>query len=109
MTNEIAKEQKCIVMRNSVELWVDAEKAAKFQADWEGQQIKGAVGFEGRTLNTADIVGVFKPEDMEAVTRRKNGEWQDKKGRWLQKGDKVCPGCGNIIPFGKTCGNCAGW
>lgn len=87
-TNEIAKEQKCIVMRNGIEIWTDADKASRFQKDWESNAVRGAVGFEGRSLNTADLLGVFFPCDMEDLRRRKNFQWKCQHGTWHDRQEK---------------------
>lgn len=87
MTNEITLQQKCIVMRNGIEIWTDSKKAERFEQDWV-HGLKGAVTFEGRTLNTADILGVFLPDDMEDLIRRKNKQWKCKHGEWHDIGEK---------------------
>lgn len=90
MTNEITKSQKCVVMRNGVEIWADAEKADGFGDDCV-KGMKGMVKFEGRYLNTADFVGVFFPDDMESLVRKKNKQWKCKHGTWHDMGEKcVC-------------------
>ena len=84
MTNKITVPQKCILMRNGVEIWLDSEKAERFGNDWTAG-LKAVVKIEGRFLNTVDITGIYSPEDLENLTRRKNGEWQCKKGYWHAK------------------------
>ena len=64
------------------------------------------IELDGEVLNTADIVGIFSPQTVENMIRRKNGQWQGKDGKWYNRGDRVCGKCGNIIPFGKSCGYC---
>lgn len=87
MTNEIANQMKCIVMRNGIEIWTDARKAEQFEQDWV-HGLKGAVTFEKRTLNTADILGVFLPDDMEDLIRRKNKQWKCQHGNWHDRNEK---------------------
>lgn len=87
MTSEVSRPMKCIVMRNGVEVWTEAEKAERFEQDWVNG-LKGAVRFEGRTLNTADILGVFLPGDMEDLIRRKNRQWKCRHGEWHDIGEK---------------------
>jgi hypothetical protein len=110
MTNQLENLQKVIVMRNGIEIWTDSTKAERFQADWAGGQVKGAIGFEGRTLNTADILGVFTPQDLADLTRRKNGEWECKQNKWHMRNTKCdcmitdergtfTPGSGWVKPF----------
>ena len=42
----------------------------------------------GRSINTADCTGVYLPEDMQDLTRRKNGQWKCKENYWHDKGIK---------------------
>lgn len=88
MTRELSKNQKIIVLRNGVEIWTDSEKAERFQEDWTNGLVKGAVTFEGRSLNTADVIGVVLPIDMEELRRRKNGQWKCNSGKWHDRGEK---------------------
>ena len=84
MTTEIANKQKFVLMRNGIEVWADLEKAERLETDL-ATGLKGCVRFEGRSLNTVDIIGVFLPEDIQNLTRRKNGEWQCEQSRWHKK------------------------
>ena len=74
-------------MRNGIEVWADAEKADNFGGDCVNG-FKGVVKFEGRFLNTADLIGVFFPIDMEDLIRRKNGQWKCKEGTWHDRAEK---------------------
>ena len=94
MTNDITKAQVCLTMRNGAQIWVDADKA-KALMDQLVNQASGAhrfVRWEGELINTADVVGIFKPGTMDAVTRRKNGQWQCGAGTWHGQDEKDC-GC----------------
>jgi len=116
-TNSVALPQKCIVMRNGVEVWVERKKAEQFESDWQKGMIRGAVGIEGRTVNTMDVIGVFAPEDMDSATRRKNGDWKCHAGTWHQRFEKCeCPSKEvtelneKISQAIKNCGKCdRGW
>lgn len=87
MTNELATPQKCVVLRNGVEIWTDSDKAEKFGNDLV-RGFKGVVKFEGRFINTADLIGVFFPTDMEDLTRRKNKQWKCRRGKWHDRESK---------------------
>lgn len=87
MINEITLKQKCVVMRNGVEIWCDEEKADRFGADCVAG-MKGVVKFEGRFINTADFVGIFYPADMNDLVRRKNKQWKCKSNNWHDMGEK---------------------
>lgn len=88
MTNEITRKQKCILLRNGVEIWVDEETAIEFECDWVSQQVHGAVSIGGRTINTVDVSGVFLPEDLDVVKRQKRGQWQCKQGKWHERNEE---------------------
>ncbi len=103
MNQELAKELRIISLRNGVEISIEKDRIEKLLALMEQKKF---IELDGRIINTVDITGIFKPEDLEAVTRRANGQWQDKNGNWHNKGDKICPKCGNVIPYGKVCGFC---
>lgn len=88
MTNELARQQKCIVLRNGLEIWVDKDKAEKIEDDWINGRLKGPFKIDGRTLNTADISAFALPQDMTDLVHRKNGEWKCKSGTWHSRGEK---------------------
>jgi len=103
--NELAKSLYCVELRNGIQLWLEEEKADKIRHILLTTENK-FIQYEEQTINVADIVGVFRASTMEEATRRKNGQWKDKKGNWQEKGARPCPKCGTILPFGKTCGRC---
>ena len=86
MNKEIANKQKCLMIRNSIEIWMDEEKWKKLE-----YALKNSVGkfydVEGRTINVADIVGIFLPIDLEEMKCRKNGQWKCEYGQWHNRGD----------------------
>jgi hypothetical protein len=91
MSNELAKQQKCILLRSGVEIWVDLEKAEKLETILVADPKTRFIKFENKTFNSTDVVGIFPASDMEDRTRRKNGEWQCLKGYWHDRGEK-CDG-----------------
>ena len=99
MTNNsstsITKKQKCLFMRNEIEIWVDEDRAKELEGILTANP-RAIVRFEGRVLNTVDIVGVFLPEDLEDLKRRKLGQWKCKHNRWHNK-DEDC-NCGQKYP-----------
>lgn len=87
--NEIARPQKCVIMRNGVEIWFDTDKADRLIEVFTSPNAPQFITYEGRLLNRADLVGVFLPPDIEDMTRRKNGEWKCReRGNWHGKGAK---------------------
>ena len=86
MKTEIANKQKCLMIRNSVEIWMDEEKWEKLE-----HALKNSIGkfydIEGRTINVADIVGIFLPVDLDEMKCRKNGQWKCDHGQWHNRGE----------------------
>ena len=86
MQTEIANKQKCLMIRNGVEIWLDEKRWEKLEF-----ALKNNIGkfydMEGRTINVADIVGIFLPIDLEEMKRRKNGQWKCSYGRWHNRGE----------------------
>ena len=78
----------CIQMRSGVEIWAEAEKVLPFQEDLEKTKQHFFGRFNGETVNSADVVGVFKADTMQEYTRRKNGQWKCNGGSWHDKGEK---------------------
>jgi hypothetical protein len=82
----LAKNLVCIVVRNGIWVWVEQERA-KILINVLGQNnCPQFITYEGRMINKADITGIFLPEDIDAYTRRKNGQWQCDKGKWHNRG-----------------------
>lgn len=88
MTNQLSKQQRCLYVRVGIQVWIDEDKSQKIQADLSGKESKGMVMVEGRLINLADVVGIFTPQDIEDLTRRKNGQWKCEKGVWHDRGEK---------------------
>jgi len=84
---EITKKQKCLILRNSIEIWLDEEKWTNLE-----NRLNNSIGkfyaIEGRMINAADIVGLFLPVDLEEMKLRKNGKWKCDYGVWHSKGQE---------------------
>ncbi|HOM27373.1 MAG TPA: hypothetical protein PKV21_07700 [bacterium] len=106
MTKEIVKEQKVIILKSGVYLYIDKERADKIINLIEKRRF---INIDGNLINTSDISGIFNIKEIEENIRRKNGQWKDKNGIWRNKGDTICPICGNVVPKGMYCGNCYGY
>lgn len=93
-TTSITRPELCLQMRNGAEIWIEAEKAKALMEQLVHQAAGGHrfVRWDGELFNTADVVGIFKPPTIEAVTRRKNGQWQCSAGTWHGQDEKDC-GC----------------
>jgi len=90
MNNHLPKNpSKCIVMRNGIEVWIEeGEKLKKLEIVLQNLDGHTFINWEGRSFNTADMVGLFIPEDMDDMKRRKNGDWKCHGGIWHQKGER---------------------
>jgi hypothetical protein len=103
MSREIVKDLRIVSVRGGVEISVEKDRLREILPKLERG---GFVDIDGEILNVKDIVGIFSPKVIEEPIRRKNGQWKDSKGNWHDKGTRVCPICGNILPEGMKCGNC---
>ena len=104
---EISKQLVCISLRNGIEIWLEEEKAENLKKILANSKESKFINIGKETINTADIVGIFTPQTMEEIIRRRSGQWKDKYGKWQDRGARPCPTCGRILPYGKTCGFCS--
>ena len=89
MTNELTKNLMCICMRNGVQIWIEKERIMTLQSELAKLTGSKFILFEEQVINTADIVGIFTPQSLNELTRRKNGEWQCQFFRWHEK-KEIC-------------------
>lgn len=107
MEKALTKDLRVVVIRTGIQISIEKDKADKVDEVLESITTHHKfMKIEGRSVNTADLVGVFEPIDLEELSRRKRGEWQDENGNWIGKGEYKCSTCGNIVPIGKRCGFC---
>ena len=104
MTNELTKNLYCISLRNGVELWIEEDRIENFKKVLETKRF---IEIDNRVINSVDVVGIFLAKDMEDITRKKQGQWKDKKGVWRDKNERICPRCSTVLPWGTNCGNCS--
>lgn len=84
----LTKKQMVICLRNSLEIYIDAEIAETLMDDLHSGRIKGFIKIAGRMLNVVDISAVVPPEDMIDLSKRRNGQWRCDKGVWHDRGTK---------------------
>ena len=89
--NEVSKNLVCVSVRNGVQIWIEKERAENLIVTIGTLKESKFVNFESAVINTADIVGIFTPQQMEEVTRRKNGEWMCHRKVWHERFKKC--GC----------------
>lgn len=80
--NELTKELMCVQLRSGILLWLEQERCVSFMMALENPNCPKFVRIDDQMINTADISGIFNAKSMEDMTRRKNGQWQCKKGEW---------------------------
>jgi len=94
---EITKELKFIIMRNGIEISLEGEKLKNFENYLSINQGSQFIRLEGRVINTADLVGVFFPKDLEELSYRKKGKWKCEYGRWHNR-NETCD-CGRLASY----------
>jgi len=83
----VAREQRCIIMRNGSEIWIPKDKADQLQ----NALINGDRGFvkltdsNDRVINMVDITEFLSPDQMNERARIKAGEWKCDRGNWHKK------------------------
>jgi hypothetical protein len=89
---ELAKNLMCVCMRNKVEIWVEKEKIEKLKEILANTTGNRFIDFDGQSINTADVIGIFDAQTMEEMTRRKNGQWKCDQGNWHNRYENCqCP------------------
>ena len=91
MSNEIEIKKRCICLRNANEIWVSEKTYQKFKKAKEqaGGNILIYISELDRELNTADIVEICTPSQMDEKRRAERGERKCVYGRW-HKRREVC-------------------
>lgn len=84
---ELSKSLVCIIIRGGLEIWVEQDRSQAMVELLTSKNPPQFIKYENRLINRADVVGIFTAKDLEAHTRRKNGEWQCEY-TWHPKGGK---------------------
>lgn len=80
--NDLAKNLRCLILRNGVEIWKEHERLENLSKELVGGQRVGFIRIDDELVNAADIVGIFTPQTMDELTKRKNGYWKCESGKW---------------------------
>ena len=72
-------------MRNGAEVWKEDERLNDLGEKLISGQKIGFIKIDDEIINSADIVGVFTPQTMDEITRRKNGQWKCQNEKWHDK------------------------
>lgn len=86
----LAKAQKAILMKSGLVQWVDLETGARVENHLATQQGHSFIRLKeyDLTINTAEIEGVYTPEQYADIQKAKNGYWQCEYKRWHFKREK---------------------
>lgn len=85
MTYEIVKEQKVILMKNGLPLFVEADRVKALEdilASGSGHRF---VKIDDKTINSAEIAGIYTVDAYEELQRVKQGDWKCRWGKWHMK------------------------
>ena len=90
MTQEIAKTQKPIVLRNGLKIWLDKDYIDKIKETITSPNCPRFLELGERIINVSDLTGIFMPEDIKAMEYEKRGAWKCEKGHWMGKQATRC-------------------
>lgn len=86
----LANAQKAIVMKSGLVQWVDLDTAARVENHLASQQGHSFIRLKEYdvTINSAEIDGVYTPEQYADIQKAKNGYWQCELKGWHAKREK---------------------
>lgn len=91
MSTEITKKQKVIVLKKGMTFWVDDKRAESLETLLGGVTGHHFVKLDNETINTAEIEGIYTPEQYEQAAKIKQGMWQCPFRKWHErKGECYC-------------------
>lgn len=91
MNTTIANVQRCVLLKNGIQLWLDEDKALQFLKDWQSMNEPKVLLVNGEAFSSTEIAGVYTSGAMDEYTRRKNGQWKCRVGSFHDRGEKcVC-------------------
>jgi len=82
------QDKQCILLRSGIELWVSKQDADKLFKACQNLDANKLVTLNGRLFNTADLVGIFNATEMDAMRRRKEGQWFCSHEMWHKRGEE---------------------
>ena len=89
MSQELTTTEKVIVMKGGLAIFLSAERAKVAEdilASGTGHRF---LQIDDRTINSAEIEGIYGAEQYAELQRVKNGEYKCRYGKWHQKRE-VC-------------------
>jgi DNA-binding transcriptional regulator YiaG len=86
----LAKPEKAILMKSGSVQWVTLETAERVESHLASQQGHSFIRLKDYdlTINSAEIEGVYTPEQYADIQKAKNGYWQCENKRWHFKREK---------------------
>jgi hypothetical protein len=93
--NNLTVELMCISMRNGVNVWLEKSRMEALYQVLEKSRESRFITFDGTVINTADIVGIFTPQQMDEMGKRKRGLWPCRYGEWHARSELSCD-CGHM-------------
>jgi len=85
MEKEITKKQSCVKTQSGAEIWIDEDKVKELLT--EINKGSNLILLKDNWINPRGIE-ILTAQEMENITRRKNGQWFCKHGCWHEKGAK---------------------
>ena len=89
----------CIALRDGVEIWLEDERATNLKNVLKSANSSKFVDLGDEIINTADIIGIFKPETMDAKDKKKRGWWLCKYNKWHAKNETCECGRNNLQKY----------
>ena len=75
----IRKIQKCLMVRNGIDIWIDEDKSNAIKIDMLKNFDNNFIEVEGNMINIKDIIGIFSNSLVIDLERRKAGNSRDEK------------------------------
>lgn len=97
MEKQITKKLMCIVMRDGIEIWIEDDRIQNLKKALMMTEKSKFIELENEVINSADILGIFSSNTMEAKTRRKNGQWKCNWNHWHNRGERCA--CGEMEKY----------
>lgn len=88
---ELSKNLMCIKI-GEVEIWTEVDKIKELISVLKNRNGQQFIQIGDEVVNRSFITGIFTPQTMEDVTRRKNGMWRCRYGYWHERGEKCAHG-----------------
>ena len=85
MTTEIVKPQKMILMKSGLPLFMDAERVRVLEDILAAGSSHRFINIDDRTINSAEIEGIYAPDQYDELQRVKRGEYKCQYRKWHGK------------------------